>query len=70
MYGFNRSFESNGVALSPSTKDLKLRVGFTPLRWMRVAVSGENLTDEKFLPRFTSTYHAGRRVVATTEFRF
>lgn len=70
VYGFNRSFESNGVALSPSTKDVKLRVGFTPLHWMRIAVSGENLTDEKFLPRFTSTYHAGRRVVATTEFRF
>jgi outer membrane receptor protein involved in Fe transport len=70
VYGFNRSFESAGVVLSPSTKDVKVRLGFTPLHWMRVAVSGENLTDEKYLPRFTSTYHAGRRVVVTTEIRF
>lgn len=70
VYGFNRSFESAGTVLSPATKDVKLRFGLTPLHWLRLAVSGENLTDEKYLPRFTSTYHAGRRVVVTTELRF
>jgi hemoglobin/transferrin/lactoferrin receptor protein len=70
VYGFNRSFETAGTVLTPSMKDVKLRLGFTPLHWLRLAVSGENLTDEKYLPRFTSTYHAGRRVVVTTELRF
>lgn len=70
VYGFNRSFESDGTVLSDAAEDLKLRVGITPLHWLRLAVSGENLTDDKYLPRFTSTYHAGRRVVVTTELRF
>lgn len=70
VYGFNRSFEADGVVLTPSTKDVKLRFGLTPLSWLRLAVSGENLTNEAYIPRFTSTYHAGRRVVATTEIRF
>ena len=70
VYGFNRSFETNGTVLTPATKDVKLRFGLTPLTWLRVAVSGENLTNEAYLPRFTSTYQAGRRVVVTTELRF
>jgi len=70
VYGFNRSFETDGTVLTPATKDVKLRLGFTPLDWLRVAVSGENVTDEAYIPRFTSTYHAGRRVVLTTEIRF
>lgn len=70
VYGFNKSFESNGTVLTSAAKDVKLRMGFTPLQWLRVAVSGENLTDDAYLPRFTSTYHAGRRVVFTTELRF
>jgi hemoglobin/transferrin/lactoferrin receptor protein len=71
VYGFNGSFkDGTGTVLTASSKDIKLRLGFTPLQWMRVAVSGENLTDEAYLPRFTSTYHAGRRLVLTTEFRF
>lgn len=70
VYGFNRSFESNGTVLTPASKDVKLRMGLTPLHWLRLAVSGENLTDDRYLPRFTSTYHAGRRVVVTTELRF
>jgi hemoglobin/transferrin/lactoferrin receptor protein len=70
VYGFNRSFEADGVVLTPSSKDVKLRVGLTPFQWLRVAVSAENFTDEKYIPRFTSTYHAGRRLVLTTELRF
>lgn len=70
VYGFNRSFEADGVVLTPSTKDIKLRAGLTPFHWLRVAVSAENVTDEEYIPRFTSTYHAGRRLVLTTEFRF
>ncbi|HYR28389.1 MAG TPA: TonB-dependent receptor [Thermoanaerobaculia bacterium] len=70
VYGFNRSFETAGTVLTPSTKDLKLRAGFTPFNWLKVAISGENLTDEKYIPRFTNTYHAGRRLVLTTELRF
>ena len=70
VYGFNRSFEAGGTVLTPTSKEIKLRMGFTPYEWLRVAVSGENITDEKYIPRFTSTYHAGRRVVVTTEFRF
>ena len=70
VYGFNRSFADNGTVLTAASKDVKLRLGLTPLNWLRLAISGENLTDEKYLPRFTSTYHAGRRVVVTTELRF
>ena len=71
VYGFNRSFEdNNGTVLTPAAKDVKLRFGLTPLHWLRLAISGENLTDDKVLPRFTSTYQPGRRVVVTTELRF
>jgi outer membrane receptor protein involved in Fe transport len=70
VYGFNRSFESNGTVLTPSAKDVKLRLGLTPVKWLRLALSGENVTDEAYIPRFTSTYHAGRRLVLTTEIRF
>ena len=70
VYGFNRSFETAGTVLTPSTKDVKLRAGFMPFAWLKLAVSGENLTNEKYIPRFTNTYHAGRRLVVTTELRF
>ena len=39
VYGFNRSFESAGTVLTPSSKDVKLRLGITPLHWLRLAVS-------------------------------
>ncbi|HEX7153363.1 MAG TPA: TonB-dependent receptor [Thermoanaerobaculia bacterium] len=70
IYSFNQPYESNGVELTPASDEVKLRAGFNPTDWLRIAVSGENLTNERYIPRFTNTAHPGRRFVLTTEFRF
>jgi outer membrane receptor protein involved in Fe transport len=70
IWAFNKPYEFNGVELSPATKELRLRAGVSPAGWFRVAVSGENLTDTEYIPRFAAFAYPGRRLVVTTEFRF
>jgi len=70
VFSFNKPYTLDGVELTPASDEISLRTGFTPTNWLRLAVSGENLTDERYIPRFTATAHPGRRVVVTTEFRF
>jgi hemoglobin/transferrin/lactoferrin receptor protein len=67
---FTDSYEVNGVELSPSFTEYKVRGGANITDRFRILAGVENLTNQKYLTRFTTVYWPGRRYVVSTEFRF
>jgi outer membrane receptor protein involved in Fe transport len=67
---FTDSYEVDGVELSPSFTEYKVRAGASITDRFRVMGGIENLTDQKYLTRFTTVYWPGRRFVVSTEYRF
>jgi hemoglobin/transferrin/lactoferrin receptor protein len=67
---FTDSYDVDGVELSPSFTEYKVRAGASLTERFRVMAAVENLTDQKYLSRFTTVYWPGRRFVISTEYRF
>jgi hemoglobin/transferrin/lactoferrin receptor protein len=67
---FTDSYDVDGVELSPSFTEYKVRAGASITDRFRVMAAVENLTDQKYLSRFTTVYWPGRRFVVSTEYRF
>jgi len=67
---FTGAYDIAGTQLSPSFTEYKVRGGATVTDRFRVMAGIENLTDQKYLSRFTTVYWPGRRFVVSTEFRF
>jgi outer membrane receptor protein involved in Fe transport len=67
---FTDSYEVDGVELSPTFTEYKVRAGASITERFRVMAAVENLTDQKYLTRFTTVYWPGRRFVLSTEFKF
>ena len=70
MGTFTDSYEVDGVELSPSFAEYKLKAGAAITERFRVMAGVENLTNQKYLSRFTTVYWPGRRFVVSTEFKF
>ena len=69
-YNFTQSYVVGTTTLSPSFAEWKVRTGASITDNFRVLAGIENITDQKYLSRFTTTYWPGRRFVAATEYKF
>ena len=67
---FTDSYDVDGVELSPSFTEYKVKAGASITDRFRVLAGVENLTNQKYLSRFTTVYWPGRRFVISTEYRF
>jgi outer membrane receptor protein involved in Fe transport len=67
---FTDSYEVDGTVLSPSFTEFKVRAGASITDRFRVLAGVENITDQKYLSRFSTVYWPGRRFVLSTEFKF
>lgn len=67
---FTDSYEVGGTVLSPRFTEYKVRGGASITDRFRILAGVENITDQKYLTRFTTVYWPGRRFVVGTEFKF
>jgi hemoglobin/transferrin/lactoferrin receptor protein len=70
VYTFTKSFEANGTQLSAPFHEYKVRTGLALTQRWQLTVSGENLNDQKYFPRFVTLAYPGRRLIVGTAYSF
>ena len=70
VFNFTDSYKIGATTLSQSFLEYKVRGGASITDHFQVLAGVENLSDQKYLSRFTTIYWPGRRYVISTELKF
>jgi outer membrane receptor for ferrienterochelin and colicin len=67
---YTLAYKSAGVVLSEDFREYRVRGGLSLTDRWRIAISGENLNNQKYIARFTTIAYPGRRVIVGSDYRF
>ena len=70
VFNFTDSYKVGVTTLSQSFLEYKVRGGASITDRFRVLAGVENISDQKYLSRFSTVYWPGRRFIISTEFKF